>query len=781
MDISAAKLQELKKALSNELNKDDLDYNSILDLSQKIVLMDTEHARFTVDSGLITRLGQELVSRQETAVAELVKNAYDADATSVKLSFINAEEIGGTLIIADDGCGMNRDELINGFMRISSPNKIYNPFSKRYHRRRAGQKGIGRFAVQRLGTNLTIITKAEDSDESLKLEINWNDYESTPDLFQVSHKITTDDSLKSNGTILIINGLRDKWSTAAVRKIYRYILDVVSPCINVSDAYPASTDKETHFPYNDNGAFVVSFQKDDHGKITDIEEEKLNIEDFALAKIVGRIDEGGLVHYSVCSKKLGVNISDTVSETYTEGIAASLERFDQVPPFSFLAYYFVLNTTFVPSNKLRALQEETRKHGGIRLYRNGFRILPYGEPGDDWLKLDKSVRDRVLLPPHGNNNFYGYVDIQDKEGIFCETSSREGLLETEPFVQLKNLLFKLIISAILRFNRARGVKLTTGQKKDNSGGWEPLEIKLKNIAHLLDEFTDDGDVSVEAKIIITKKKNAIKNAVADLNKAGQALHKKFLQERNRLRILTNIGLSVAQFSHEIKNCIDYIKSDLSYIKKHAAEEEKVRETEKVLSENFSHLYSYTSFFDEAISKSLITELAPLDIYERTESFRSSHVAAAAAYGVEILPVKAMQYRLFTKPMHPSEWASILFNLFNNSVKAIKRTGRSGKIALDCGQNDQNVFLEFSDTGDGIPEENVPHIFDAFFTTTAPQTYEEFSLADFQGYGLGLKIVKDIIDSYDGTIEVVAPPNGFATCFRIEIPKATEKDYKKYDL
>lgn len=103
---------------------------------------------FTVDAGLIQRLGYELVGRAETALSELIKNSYDADATLVDVEFINTDNINGTLIIRDNGMGMTQEQLINGFMRISSSDKLHNPISEKFKRTKAGRKGIGRFATQ---------------------------------------------------------------------------------------------------------------------------------------------------------------------------------------------------------------------------------------------------------------------------------------------------------------------------------------------------------------------------------------------------------------------------------------------------------------------------------------------------------------------------------------------------------------------------------------------------------------------------------------------------------
>ena len=102
--------------------------------------------------------------------------------------------------------------------------------------------------------------------------------------------------------------------------------------------------------------------------------------------------------------------------------------------------------------------------------------------------------------------------------------------------------------------------------------------------------------------------------------------------------------------------------------------------------------------------------------------------------------------------------------------------------IECGIHEKHIFLEFSDTGDGISEENEERIFDEFFTTTSPSSLQEIdSSNEVTGTGLGLKIVKDIVSSYRGNIQVVSPKQGFNTCLRIEIPVATDKELDDYGL
>jgi signal transduction histidine kinase len=121
-------------------------------------------------------------------------------------------------------------------------------------------------------------------------------------------------------------------------------------------------------------------------------------------------------------------------------------------------------------------------------------------------------------------------------------------------------------------------------------------------------------------------------------------------------------------------------------------------------------------------------------------------------------------------MHKSEWASILFNFYINSKKAIKRAGSKGEIFIRCGKENEKVFLEFSDNGDGIPPENEDKIFDAFFTTTSAASQYDKADESMTGIGLGLKIVSDIVESYGGEIFVHTPYEGFKTTIRVELPE-----------
>jgi len=174
---TTTKAEQLREELMTVLEHDQLDYDRLQKLSGELAKLEPGSVRFSVDAGLISRLGRELVARQETAVAELVKNAYDADAREVTLIFSEADAPGGRLEIRDDGLGMTREQLIDGFMRLSSSEKVDQPISPRYRRQRAGRKGIGRFAVQRLGRKLTVRTQTRSSATGIEITTDWDEFE----------------------------------------------------------------------------------------------------------------------------------------------------------------------------------------------------------------------------------------------------------------------------------------------------------------------------------------------------------------------------------------------------------------------------------------------------------------------------------------------------------------------------------------------------------------------------------------------------------------------------
>ncbi|RZK31285.1 MAG: hypothetical protein EOO61_18225, partial [Hymenobacter sp.] len=222
--------QILRGTIRTALQQENLDYSKIINLSSELASLDETNLRFSVDAGIINRLGKELVGRAETALSELVKNGYDSDATQVTLTFANNNKVGGTLTVVDNGSGMTQPELVNGFMRLSSTDKIHNPKSPIFKRTRAGRKGIGRFATQRLGLKLTITTQTAAATEAIKVTIDWSRFVTDSNLLTIESKIETVAARpEGKGTTLLIEGLREAWSEASIKRAYRYLSELLQP------------------------------------------------------------------------------------------------------------------------------------------------------------------------------------------------------------------------------------------------------------------------------------------------------------------------------------------------------------------------------------------------------------------------------------------------------------------------------------------------------------------------------------------------------------------------
>ncbi|MEL6695901.1 MAG: HAMP domain-containing sensor histidine kinase, partial [Bacteroidota bacterium] len=185
---------------------------------------------------------------------------------------------------------------------------------------------------------------------------------------------------------------------------------------------------------------------------------------------------------------------------------------------------------------------------------------------------------------------------------------------------------------------------------------------------------------------------------------------------------------------------------------------------------------YSSFFDDSISKNVNRTLRVLRARDLINEFINVIKPDIDKLNIKVRS-EFYNIEIFLTPSHPSEWKSIFFNLYTNSKKAIKRASVEGKILILSGIENDSVYFEFHDNGDGVPEEFSHRIFDAFFTTSNPAIFDADN--DYSGTGLGLKIVRDIIENRGGRIFLESPEKGYSTCFKIEMPIPTEKEIEEY--
>lgn len=747
--------EQIKDALQEVLTHSPIDYGKLVMLTNELTKFDSEKVRFSVDAGIISRLGEELVGKRDTAVAELIKNAYDADAVVVNVSFINAWSPGGTLVIDDNGLGMTRNQLIDGFMRLSSADKIHHPISPIYNRTRAGRKGIGRFAAQRLGNILTIVTQTKDSDLALKVTINWDAFESDKDLYTIGSNIEIVPKEKEQGTLLRIDGLREGWSDGFVKKIYRGVSTLLQP-------YPLSKSFSSEFDPGFKAYFYRDVEDDAHKIVDEVSE----ITQFALAVIDTYVDEKGQAHWSLKCEKYDYSQESLI------GKDPDLEtsKMEFVRGVHARIYYFIYESSLLSGQKRNEIKSIAEEQGGIRLYRKGFRVLPYGEKGDDWLGLDESARRRSVVAPHQNISFFGIVEI-DNQGaeIFEETSSREGLIQGLAYEELVDYLYRVIISAVLKVADLRGRKGSAGQrdwqKKNSSIRVDAAIEELRAITDQLNRGGDgEHDVSKDANSFYSQAKELIDTIIV-ARKEEKEDTQKLIDENNMLRVLAGTGLVIGEFVHEIKRFEPSFSADISVLRHALAENDAVLEKIREIEEKLNTFNAYTAYFDRTISRNVIRELEPINIKEQVNAFYANIKNDLHRANIIMEPPVYEGIGLITVPMHPSEWMSILFNLYTNAKKALKEKDDK-RILIRCWKEGGRVQLQFSDNGKGIPEEDRENIFNAFFTTSAPVGRGNDT---YSGTGLGLTIIKDILTSYNGSIQVVDAYQNYKTTFQISIP------------
>lgn len=738
------------------------DFGRILELSQRLAEHDEEFVRFSADSGLISRLGEQLVARQETAVSELVKNAYDADATFVKLIFTNAERPGGRLFVRDDGIGMTREEITTGFMRLASPVKIDQPRSPKYDRQRAGRKGIGRFAAQRLGTRLMVITQTEKADSALKLEIDWRDFERGKNLFHVPSRIVPVKKERRHGTTLIVDGLREGWSDQQITRVYRYVQDLIQP-------FPLAKPEPRAGTVNRDPGFKATLCRLIGMKEVEVASEDKMLFQYAVARVRGAVDDDGHAHWHVESERLGLDEGGPISASKT-GPDVPFEALRGMK-IGFSAHYFLWLDEYVPSQQLPHLRRLAQTHGGIRLYRNGFRVLPYGEPGDDWLGLDKAYRKREILPSVGNISWFGFAEINDPQGEhFEETSSREGLLQNKASEELVAFVSAGLKEATLRIASARGKKGKTSQKGYRKKDERTPDERLRAVADELDTTADDVERNAAAREQRAGPEVAVIRDVAQRLRLEAGTSADLIQELAMLGVLAGLGVTIGVFTHEVRHRLIDLHTRVRDLLEETAPSPAVGKTLKKIEAHVGMLRSYSGYFDEAISANVRRELAEQELGPLLYTFIDEiGPVVARDHIVFAEPEIKEEQDLRTRPMHPSEWTSILTNLLSNAIKAIrrKRPKGGGRLLLRAWREDETIFVDFADNGAGIPPDNTERIFDAFFTTTAGDADE------LSGTGLGLKIVHDILTAAGGDIYVTPPPDGYAACLRIEVPAASE--------
>lgn len=720
---------------------------------------------FETDAAIIARLGQELVAKQETALIELVKNSYDADATQVEVILQSPSNSERALLIKDNGVGMTKQELIDGFLRLASDMKIRSPRSKLYNRERAGRKGIGRFATHRLGDRLTLRTWTDEKSNGFQLSVDWRRFTSGKALSTVAVQVQEIDPGK-RGTTILVEDLRDEWSDEQIRRCWRGVLALQQP-------FPvAPVEADTR---GDPG-FQVRFLKEDalfrdETLVADFQSEIL---DHLHAVIELIVDANGVAEWRIIKNKLGAD-RPWQKIHHSQRDAVHPPAYTHLRNVWMTAHYVILAPDLLPSLVYTRVRDVLADEGGIRLYRNGFRVVPYGDPEDDWLRLDEIYAKRSFLAPLANRNFFGVIEVHDRSGgMFEEHTSREGLIETPAFLELRDLASAVLVSAATRISEDRGRKTRAGTIR-----LAPVPItgvdEIKRAAQAATEAAGraaesaQGGAAQEAAERVTEAAKLIAEKSAQLAAAEERL----ADEAAMLRFLATLGMTTAEFSHETGMTFEAFRLDFDAVFKAAA---KVGADNPAFQDRsdrargmLERLDTLTSYLNSLAAARSAREMRPVSAKALIRRFEKGVGAQAKTQhinlNIEVPPLDP----LYTRPVHEAELASVLLNFYTNSVKAMKRAKGDRSLLVAAGRDDGKISIRFSDTGDGIPAGIKDRIFDPFFTTRIAPPAGANDLEHAGGTGLGLWIVNQIAANARGEVRVVDAPQGYTTCFELLLP------------
>ena len=505
---------------------------------------------------IVRTIGDQLISGPEAALIELVKNSYDADASVVSIKIsprVGLNETGGgQIIIADDGHGMSYNDLVEKWLEPATENKVSKPNSPG-HRAMLGAKGIGRFAASRLGHLLFLESFAQNetsiSVEKSELKVDWDIFGAAKYLDEIDidiQKVEVTDRKSPTGLRLTISNLRDIWTKQQLTQLVRELRRLLSPVNREQSTFKVFLDLTafTEEAHGFQGQHLVSEWSEKSGAPSNGQDSHevlpFQVQDIFHYRIQGVFDKSG-----------------SFTGTFDNARAGSTPVPVSIPGPGLLAEELPCGELKVQLNiydrEGSAVQEifenagakgigklEARKlldeNTGVGIYRNNFRIRPYGDVNSDWLELEtKRVQNPSLKI--GLSQVWGLVDVEsESESCLIERSSREGFEHSGSFLRLKTLVTGLISYVeVLRRDYREKAGLSRKQTATTAVVQSSAEFRATQKA------VSDLPIKFRERIqkAFLKDKESLKTAIADLETYQQALTSR-----------STLGLVVSQVLHD---------------------------------------------------------------------------------------------------------------------------------------------------------------------------------------------------------------------------------------
>ena len=740
---------------------------------------------FRVSAGLKNIIGRDLISDKYIAIFELVKNSYDAGAYKVDISYTTTDAGQNQIIISDNGCGMTYTDIVEKWLFVAysekkAQNRKKTSFRDEIKREVAGAKGVGRFSCDRLGALLTLITKTESETSANKVEVNWNKFEldDTQEFMSIPVQYSTIEALPSGfskGTTLIVDALRENWSRDDLLRLKRSLMKLISPDANKGEL---PFDIELIVPSereNDNKVLNKTGINPDrdivNGVIHNDIFEKLNIKTTSIE--VNISEDGQLI-----TSKL------TDRGEYIFSFVEKNRNYYGLRDISIVVFY--LNQSAKGSFTRQMGGVRPKDYGSVFIYKNGFRINPYGEPGQDFFGIDQRKAQgwkRFL----GTREIMGRISIKGDNDQFLETTSRaHGFIQTPAVDMLADLFLEKVLKVLEKYV-VNLINWGEPLKSDPQHTISPNEIGEQIISQFITSVDSKDIVSVDYNPDILTKSNTqgsqdsismslkklesaaertqdtgLINLTQTLKKRTESLisHNIQLEEENaenskELAKAKTEGLAREQQIyflkgaanqnvtnlvngfHSIYTLTDASRGNISYLRELIAPMEI---------ENKDFILSIVGQIQQANEKA--HKLADLAIHGN-QSLKQSGSRSLndfirqyidAGFAIEGLKYELVQdNRAFDCKFDSSSIGIIIDNIASNSVKA-------GATILRISLEERGKYVEitFSDNGIGLSENiNPQSLFEWGFSSNRKK----------KGYGIGLYHIKQLVEEMNGTVEI----------------------------
>lgn len=814
---------------------------------------------FNVSSRTAMLIGRDNIANSESAIVELIKNCYDADADCAvivldipysenppilseneyaKLVYrldekdieiikskyyfqkgeyllkpISTTEIDNlwgifnkfnSISILDNGSGMNEDVIKEKWMTIGTDFKAISPKSKK-GRIYAGAKGIGRFSLDKLGNSCDMITCSSSDNCTLKWSVNWGDFEKpnqnldqvNADLnnlnnFDYSNFVTNiidkhhinKEILENSfryGTCFQINELRNKWVSENLRELYANLEILVPPSDFGFKVYLLDLNNPSLYG-EVNNSICNDFDYKIEAKALSKDEVIINIYRNEFEKVNEKLFTLPKMNAFPFDKKTFENGNYKIKTTYSELLSGFEDDnvLSNIGPFSFTFYFLKRGNSkerrklcqkIVPANER---SEWLNRFGGIKIFRDNFRVKPYGNPNKgffDWLELG----DRVSKSPAGiahpsgrwkvrPNQVSGAINISRLNNkYFVDKSSREGIQDVQEFHVFKNI----IISIIQRFEVDRQTIVRSLSKVWNLE--HKTESNKSEATKLANKIVTNSSTSTKK----TSKSSVFSKNEETLARGLQAYVEKTREQDENLkilRVLASTGLVISSFSHELENIKSSIMARTTDLKELL--------DDLIPEENLVDLPDYLDPFvligdmkreDEKISSWLEYSLTSikkdrrkrrkLDLFEYFTSLKRSWVNILNESGITINVPEFDELNKCYIWAFPMDLDSIFVNLISNSIYAFKEkrfVGDRKEIIIDIVPDKEKIHITYSDTGPGLNPiiQSCDRIFEPGVSTKVAR------YGEVVGTGLGMWIIRSILSEYKTDYNLTETHNGF---------------------